>query len=99
MALHSACLPAWLFVKPLPTTRLLRMPASACQLVPYAFVRFPSSERSSAKSPCRQVNESFGSIKSLIVWGKIPNWRHRRRMRGSGCPAARVVNSLVQKHI
>jgi hypothetical protein len=80
-------------------THLLRVPASACQPVPYAFVRFPFSERSSTKSPCRQVNESFGPIKLLIVQGKMPNGHHRRRMRGSGCSAARVVNSLVQKHI
>jgi hypothetical protein len=35
---------------------MLRMAASVCQLVPDAFVRFPSSERSSTKSPFRQVN-------------------------------------------
>ena len=35
---------------------ILRMAASVCQLVPDAFVRFPSSERSSVKSPFRQVN-------------------------------------------
>jgi hypothetical protein len=35
----------------------LRMWASACQLVPDASVRIPCPERSSPKTPCRQVNE------------------------------------------
>jgi hypothetical protein len=35
------------------------MSAYACQFVHDAFVRFPYPERSSAKSSCRQVNESF----------------------------------------
>ena len=50
-----------------------RMSASACQLIPYAFVRFPSSERSSAKSPCRRVNDSCSPLQPLIIVGKIPN--------------------------
>jgi hypothetical protein len=35
---------------------MLRMAASACQLVPDVFVCIPSSERSSAKSPFQQAN-------------------------------------------
>jgi hypothetical protein len=49
------------------------MAAPVRQPVPDAFVRFPPFERSSAKSPCRQVNESFIPVKPLIVQGKIPN--------------------------
>jgi hypothetical protein len=49
------------------------MAASVCQLVPDPFVRIPSSERSSAKSPCRQVNESSSPLQPLIIEGKKPN--------------------------
>ena len=52
---------------------ILRMAAFVCQLVPDAFVRIPSPERSSAKSPCGQVNESSSPLQSLIIAGKIPN--------------------------
>jgi len=51
--------------------RILFMTASACQLVPYAFVFFPCSERSSTKSPCRQVNAFFVPLKTLIFQQKI----------------------------
>ena len=44
-----------------------RITASACQPVPYACVRIPSSKRSSAKSPCRQVNDSCSSLQPLII--------------------------------
>ncbi len=41
---------------------ILRMATSACQLVPDACVRIFSSERSSAKSLCCQVNKSSSSL-------------------------------------
>ena len=49
---------------------IVRVATSACQPVPDAFVRIPSSERSSAKSPCRQVNVSSGPLQPLINCGK-----------------------------
>ncbi|MGA9549595.1 MAG: hypothetical protein WBS14_18260, partial [Rhodomicrobium sp.] len=47
-----------------------QIPASICQPVPDAFVRIPSSERSSAKSPFRQVNEVSSPLQPLINMGK-----------------------------
>jgi hypothetical protein len=66
---------------------ILFMTAPVCQLVPYAFVFFPASERSSTKSPCRQVNEFFAPLKALIFHRKLQNgaqspppaWRPFRR--------------------
>ena len=44
-----------------------------CQIIPYVFVRIRYPERSSAKSPCRRVNESCSPLQPLIIAGKIPN--------------------------
>ena len=52
---------------------ILRIAASACQLVPDTFVRIPCSERSSAISPCGQVNETSSPLQPLIMRGKISN--------------------------
>jgi hypothetical protein len=49
------------------------MAASVCQLVRDPYVRFPSSERSSAISPFRQVNEVSSLLQPLINMGKMPN--------------------------
>ena len=57
---------------------ILRMAASACQLVPDDFVRTSFSERSSAKSPCRQVNAA-PALDNCEE--KYRTGRHRRRLR------------------
>jgi hypothetical protein len=71
----------------------LRMSPSACQLVPYACVRIPSSERSSAKSPCWQVNEVSSLLQPLINMGKMPNGTPSARLRRSRSGYVQAVNS------
>jgi hypothetical protein len=62
---------------------------------PDACVCFPSSERSSPKSSCRQVNEGSGPLQPLYLRGKIPDGNAIAAACAASVPAARVVNSRV----
>jgi hypothetical protein len=73
-----------------------RASASIGQLVPDDFFRIPSSERSSAKSPCRQVNESSDPLQPLIIARKNSERNAIAAARAAAVSAPRLVNSRVR---
>jgi hypothetical protein len=66
------------------------MPASACQLFPDAFALISHPEKSSAKAPFRQVNESVSPLQSLINMRKKTGWDALGAPRAAAVPGVRA---------